>query len=203
MRTRIVNLLLMAAAAVFAQGNGHDAFNKPWPAFKIIGNVYYVGTDDLGSFLINTTEGNILINSAIADTDPLIRYSVEKLGFIFSDSKILLGSHALGDHMDGDARVKELTGAKVIVMEQDVPAISRMTPGNKPHPIDRVLHDGDEVKLGGTTLVAHLTPGHTKGCTTWTLKTTENGKTYTVVILGSIGVNPGYVLVGNKENPQV
>src|SRR3569832_2628504 len=96
MRTRIVNLLLMAAAAVFAQGNGHDAFNKPWPAFKIIGNVYYVGTDDLGSFLINTPEGTILINSDFDDTVPLIRNSVEKLGFKFTDTKILLGSHAHG-----------------------------------------------------------------------------------------------------------
>jgi metallo-beta-lactamase class B len=105
--------------------------------------------------------------------------------------------------MDGDARVKELTAAQVMVMEQDVPAISRMTPGGKPHPIDRVLHDGDEVKLGGVTLVAHLTPGHTKGCTTWTMKTEENGKSYNVVILGSIGVNPGYILVGNKDYPQI
>jgi metallo-beta-lactamase class B len=90
-----------------------------------------------------------------------------------------------------------------MVMEQDVPAISKMTPGNKPHPIDRVLHDGDEVKLGGTTLVAHLTPGHTKGCTTWTMKANEGGKSYNVVILGSIGVNPGYVLVGNKDYPRI
>lgn len=90
-----------------------------------------------------------------------------------------------------------------MVIEQDVPAISRMTPGGKPYPIDRVLHDGDEVKLGGTMLVAHLTPGHTKGCTTWTMKVQDGGKTYNVVILGSIGVNPGYVLVGNKSYPQI
>ena len=186
-----------------AQGGGHEAFNKPFPGYKVIGNIYFVGTDDLGSFLITTPEGNILINSDFDDTVPQIRASVEKLGFKFTDIKILLGSHAHGDHMEGDARVKELTGAQVMVMEQDVPAISRMTPGNKPHPIDRVLHDGDEVKLGGTTLVAHLTPGHTKGCTTWTTKVEENGKSYNVVILGSIGVNPGYVLVNNKDYPQI
>jgi metallo-beta-lactamase class B len=186
-----------------AQGGGHEAFNKPFPAYKVIGNIYFVGTDDLGSFLITTPEGNILINSDFDDTVPQIRASVEKLGFKFTDIKILLGSHAHGDHMEGDARVKELTGAQVMVMEQDVPAISRMTPGNKPHPIDRVLHDGDEVKLGGTTLVAHLTPGHTKGCTTWTMKVEDNGKSYNVVILGSIGVNPGYVLVNNKDYPQI
>ncbi len=199
---KIFLFLFLSALPLLAQG-GHEAFNKPFPAFKVIGNVYYVGTDDLGSFLITTPEGNILINSDFEDTVPQIRASVEKLGFKFTDIKILLGSHAHGDHMEGDARVKEMTGAQVMVMEQDVPAISKMTPGNKPHPIDRVLHDGDEVKLGGTTLVAHLTPGHTKGCTTWTMKANEGGKSYNVVILGSIGVNPGYVLVGNKDYPQI
>jgi metallo-beta-lactamase class B len=204
MRTPVLLALsTFTIAGAFAQSTGHEAFNKPFPAYKVIGNVYFVGTDDLGSFLITTPEGHILINSDFDDTVPEIRASVEKLGFKFTDIKILLGSHAHGDHMDGDARVKELTGAKVMVMEQDVPAISRMTPGNKPHPIDRVLHDGDQVTLGGVTLVAHLTPGHTKGCTTWTLKTTENGKSYNVVILGSIGVNPGYVLVNNKDYPQI
>jgi metallo-beta-lactamase class B len=90
-----------------------------------------------------------------------------------------------------------------MAMEQDVPALRNMRPGGKPHPIDRMLHDGDEVTLGGTTLVAHLTAGHTKGCTTWTLKAQDGGRSYDVVILGSIGVNPGYVLVGNKDYPQI
>jgi metallo-beta-lactamase class B len=199
----LLGLCIIAGSAAPVLAQDHAAFNKPFPAYKVIGNVYFVGTDDLGSFLIATPAGNILINSDFDDTVPQIKASVEKLGFKFSDTKILLGSHAHGDHMDGDARVKELTGAQVMVMEQDVPAISRMTPGNKPHPIDRVLHDGDEVKLGGATLVAHLTPGHTKGCTTWTMKVQDNGKSYNVVILGSIGVNPGYVLVGNKDYPQI
>src|SRR5581483_1541100 len=144
MRSRLIALPLLVTSLAFGQAGGHDAFNKPFPAFKIIGNVYYVGTDNLGSFLITTPEGNILINSDFDDTVPQIKASVEKLGFKFADTKILLGSHAHGDHMDGDARVKEMTAAKVMVMEQDVPAISKMTPGGKPHPIDRVLHDGDE-----------------------------------------------------------
>jgi metallo-beta-lactamase class B len=105
--------------------------------------------------------------------------------------------------MEGDALVKELTGARVIAMEQDLPALRAMTPGNKPHPVDRVIHDGEEVALGGTTLVAHLTPGHTRGCTTWTLKIQENGKSYDVVIVGSVGVNPGFVLVNNAQVPQI
>src|ERR1700688_3106378 len=157
-------------------------WNKPFPPHKVIANVYFVGTAELGSFLITTPEGHILINSDFETTVPVIRASVEKLGFRFTDIKILLGSHAHGDHMEGDAMVKELTAARVMAMEQDVPALRKMMPGGKPHPIDKILHDGDEVTLGGTTLVAHLTAGHTKGCTTWTMKAKEGGRTYNVVI---------------------
>jgi metallo-beta-lactamase class B len=133
----------------------------------------------------------------------VIRASVEKLGFKFTDIKILLGSHAHGDHMEGDALVKELSGARVMAMEQDVPWLRKMTPGNKPHPIDKVLKDGEQVTLGGTTLVAHLTAGHTPGCTTWTTKAEENGKSYNVLIVCSVGFNPGYVLVNNKDYPSI
>ncbi len=198
-----LSILLCAAAGVAQAQNAQDAFNKPFPPYKVMGNIYFVGTEDLGSFLITTPEGHILINSDFESTVPQIRASVEKLGFKFTDIKILLGSHAHGDHMEGDSLVKEMTAAQVVVMDQDVPAISRMTPHGKPHPIDRVIHDGDEVKLGGTTLVAHLTPGHTKGCTTWTLKVQDGGKTHNVVILGSIGVNANYILVNNKDYPQI
>ena len=133
----------------------------------------------------------------------MIKAAVEKLGFKFADIKILVGSHAHGDHMEGDALVKELTKAQVMAMEQDVPALRNMRPGGKEHPIDRVLRDGDEVKLGGTTMVARLTAGHTKGCTTWTLKAQEGGRSYDVAISCSVGVNPGYILVGNKDYPQI
>jgi metallo-beta-lactamase class B len=180
-----------------------DQMNKQFPPYRIIGNVYYVGSQVLASFLIRTEAGLILINSDYEATVPAIRKSVEDLGFKFSDIKILLGSHAHGDHMEGDALVKELTGARVMAMEQDVPALRAITPGGKAHPIDRILKDGDEVKLGGTTLVAHLTPGHTRGCTTWTLKALEDSKVYDVVIVGSVGVNPGFILVNNKVTPQI
>jgi metallo-beta-lactamase class B len=203
-RVLIVALgFMMSPAWMAAQQDPHVTFNKPFPPFKVMDNIYFVGTEDLGSFLITTPAGHILINSDFETTVPQIRAGVEKLGFKFTDIKILLGSHAHGDHMEGDALVKELTGAQVVVMDQDVPALSRMTPQGKPHPMDRVIHDGEEVKLGGVTLVAHLTPGHTKGCTTWTLKAQDKGKTYNVVILGSIGVNPGYILVNNKDYPQI
>lgn len=195
----------LSLAAQARQGGGRgNAFagidwNKPFPAHKIIGNMYFVGSEQLGSFLITTPEGHILINSDYEETVPVIRAAVEKLGFKFTDIKILLGSHAHPDHMTGDAMVKQLTGATVMAMREDVPALNNIRPGGKPHPIDRVLQDGDTVSLGGTTLTAHLTPGHTKGCTTWTFKTTENGKTYDVVVVGSLslnaanlGDNPGY-----------
>jgi len=170
---------------------------------KIISNLYYVGTRTLGSFLITTPEGHILINSDYERNVPTVRGSIEQLGFKYTDVKILLGSHAHADHMEGDALVKQLTGATVMAMAEDVPALQKMTPGGKPHPIDRVLHDGDEVKLGGMTLVAHLTPGHTRGCTTWTFNITEGGKTHSVLIIGSVGVNPGMKLVGNTDAPQI
>jgi metallo-beta-lactamase class B len=157
----------------------------------------------LGSYLITTPEGHILVNTDYETTVPLIRTAVEKLGFQFKDIKIILGSHAHDDHMEGDAMVKELTGARVIVMEQDVPALKRITPGGKPHPIDRVLHDDDQVQFGGATLTAHLTAGHTKGCTTWSMKATEAGKAYDVVIVCSVGWNPGYLLLNNKDYPEI
>ena len=180
-----------------------DQTNKPFPPHKIIGNIYFVGPQALGSFLIVTPAGMILINSDYEVTVPVIRASVEKLGFKFTDIKILLGSHAHGDHQEADAMVKELSGAQVMAMAEDVPALQAMKPGGKPHPIDRILHDGDQVTLGGTTLTAHLTPGHTKGCTTWTLKAEEGGKSYDVVIIGSAGVNPGVKLVNNTEYPGI
>ena len=152
-----------------------------FPPHKIIGNIYYVGTRTLTSFLIVTPQGNIIINSTYERNVPVIQKSVEQLGFKFSDTRILLATHAHGDHQEGDALVKQLTGAQVMAMAEDVPALQAMKPGGKEHPIDKVLHDGEEVTLGGTTLVAHLTPGHTRGCTTWTMKAQEGGKPYDVM----------------------
>jgi metallo-beta-lactamase class B len=198
--TRCSALVLLMAANIAAQGVDR---NKPFPPHKVIGNIYFVGTADLGSYLITTPEGHILVNTDYESTVPLIRSGVEKLGFKFTDIKIILGSHAHGDHMEGDAMVKELTAARVMALEQDVPALKKMMPGGKPHPVDRVLHDGEEVKLGGTAMTAHLTAGHTKGCTTWSTKASEAGKTYDVVIVCSVGFNPGYVLVNNHDYPQI
>jgi metallo-beta-lactamase class B len=162
-------------------GSAEDAETAFTP-HRIIGNVYYVGTKTLSSFLITTPQGHVLVDSTYERNVPVIEKSVEKLGFKFSDVKILLGSHAHGDHQEGDALVKQMTGAQVMAMAEDVPMLQAMKPGGKEHPIDKVLHDGDQVTLGGTTLTAHLTAGHTPGCTTWTMTAEEGGKTYNVMI---------------------
>ena len=148
---------------------------------KIIGNVYYVGTKTLASYLIVTPAGNILMDTTYEKNVPTIAKSVADLGFKFSDIKFILGNHAHGDHMEGDALAKQMTGAPVVAMAEDVPALAHIRPGGKVHPIDRVIVDGDTVSLGGTTLTAHLTPGHTHGCTTWTSPITDGGQTYNVV----------------------
>src|SRR5438552_3704285 len=153
-----------------------------FPPHHIIGNLYYVGTRTLSSFLIVTPQGNILIDSTYERNVPTIQKSVQQLGFKFSDVKILLGNHAHGDHQEGDAMVKQLTAAQVMAMAEDVPALRDIKPEGKEHPIDKMLHDGESVMLGGTTLVAHLTPGHTRGCTTWTTTVHDGGKAYDVVI---------------------
>src|SRR5579863_4224818 len=153
-----------------------------FPPHKIIGNLYYVGTRTLSSFLIVTRQGNILINSTYERNVPTIQKSVEQLGFKFSDIKVLLGTHAHNDHQEGDALVKQMTHAETMAMAEDVPALQAMKPGGKDHPIDKTLHDREKVTLGGTTLTAHLTAGHTHGCTTWTMKAQEGGKMYNVVI---------------------
>ena len=189
-------------------------WTEPFPAFRIAGNLYYVGSKDLASYLVSTPQGLILINSDLETSVPLIRASVEKLGFKFGDIRILLISHAHWDHDGGSAAIKAITGATYMVMEGDVPVVesggktdfqygSQPTSLYPPTKVDRVLHDADEVKLGGTTLVAHLTPGHTKGCTTWTMKVEEATKSYDVVIVGSPNVNEGYKLVNNPAYPEI
>lgn len=201
-----------SAGNLYAQANAD--WTEPFPPFKIAGNLYYVGSKGLANYLITTPQGHILINSDLEANVPLIRASVEKLGFKFTDIKILLISHAHWDHNAGSAAIKALTGSKYMVMDADVSAVESggktdFQYGNVPtslYPptkVDQVLHDGAEVKLGGAVLVAHLTPGHTKGCTTWTMKVQEAGKTYSVVIIGSPNVNAGYQLVNNSAYPKI
>jgi len=207
-------LILILALTVGALAQANPDWTEPFPPFHIAGNLYYVGSKGLAIYLVSTSQGNILINSGLESNVPMIEASIETLGFKFKDIKVLLISHAHWDHDAGSARVKKITGATYMVMDADVPVVesggrSDFQYGNtptslyQPTKVDRVLHDGYEVKLGSTVLVAHLTPGHTKGCTTWTMEVTEGGKTYNVVIIGSLNVNPGYKLVGNVAYPQI
>ncbi len=198
-KSSLLAIVLLVAVGAHAQQN----WNAPFPAHRVMDNLYFVGTEQLGSFLITTPAGHILINSDFESTVPLLKRNVAELGFDFKDIKILLGSHAHGDHMEGDALVKQLTGAEVMAMAEDVPALRQMRPGGKSHPIDRVLHDGDHVTLGGTTLTAYRTPGHTKGCTSWGLTVSEDGHDYNALIVCSFGVNDDYVLVGNTDYAEI
>jgi metallo-beta-lactamase class B len=189
-------------------------WSEPFPAHRMIGNIYYVGSRGLASYLITTPAGHILINSNLKTSVPMIRESIEKLGFHFSDVKILLISHAHFDHDAGSAEIKQLTGAKYMVMDGDVSVVESggksdfqygddVTLRYPPAKVDRVLHDGDEVKLGNAVLTAHKTAGHTRGCTTWSLRMSAAGKSYDVVIVGSPNVNPGYKLVNNERYPEI
>jgi metallo-beta-lactamase class B len=210
--SRVFILVLAATGSVFAQAN--PDWTEPFPPFRIADNLYYVGSKGLANYLVTTPQGNILINSDLEANVPLIQASIEKLGFKFKDTKILLISHAHWDHDAGSAMIKEITGANYMVMDADVAVVESggktdFEYGNspttlyRPAKVDRVLHDGDEVKLGDAVLVAHLTPGHTKGCTTWTMQVTDRGKAYNVVMLGSPNVNQGYKLVDNKAYPEI
>jgi metallo-beta-lactamase class B len=193
--------------ALFGQTQPDSAF----PAHRVVGNVYYVGSKALASYLITTPDGHFLINSSYEETVPLIRASIESLGFKMQDVKVLLASHAHSDHVAGHATMKELTGAKVYVMRGDEGVIEWGGAGQylytdsrwQPCHVDKILEDKDEVKLGGVTLIARRTPGHTRGCTTWIWRVPDGGKTYDVVVIGSPNVNPGYRLVDSKDYPEI
>ncbi len=194
-----VALIGIAPIHVSAQ-NGRD---DPFPAHRVMDNLYFVGTGGLGTFLITTPEGHILINTDFERTIPLIERSVEALGFALDDVKIILGSHAHGDHQQADVFLRERIGAQIMIMEEDVAGWQRMNRGEEDIPIDHILHDGEKVTLGGTTLVAHRTPGHTRGCTSWGMELEENGETYDALIVCSFGVNPNYILVDNPSYPEI
>jgi metallo-beta-lactamase class B len=196
--------ILERQRAMFLRNVGSpEEQREQFPPHRIAGNLYYVGSKSLAAFLVATPQGHILINTNWEDGVPNLRKSVEDLGFDFEDIEIILGSHAHGDHMEGDALVKELTGARVMAMAEDVPLLEGIRPGDKPHPIDRELLDGEAVTLGGSTLVARRTPGHTPGCTTWTMTVEDGGESYDVVIIGSMGSNPGFQFVNNPTNPTI
>jgi metallo-beta-lactamase class B len=204
-------LLLLLAPAAHTQSPypGHADYIIPHAPFKIADNLYYVGGKDLASYLIVTPVGDILINSSVVESPAMIAKSMDLLGFHMSDVKILLISHAHMDHDAGSAEIIRRTHAKYMVMDGDVPVVESggakdfAYPNDRypPAHVDRILHDGDQVTLGGVTLTAHKTPGHTRGCTTWTMQAISGGKPRKVVIVGSWNVNAGYRLVSSPGHP--
>lgn len=186
-------------------------WNKPVEPFRIIGNVYYVGAANVSSYAIRTREGLIVIDGGMTETGPQILANLKKLGFKPSDIKILLNSHAHGDHAGGLAELKRASGAKLYASAADTPALesggrndfawanSILFPGVR---VDKQIKDGEKVTHGGTEFTAHVFPGHTKGCTTWTMSTEEKGKRYSVLFDCSLTV-PGYILVNNPKYPTI
>lgn len=204
-------LLSFTSRPVFAQVD--PSWTTPVIPFKIADNLYYVGSQDLASYLVVTPKGNILINANLAVSPPQIKASVEKLGFHWRDIKILLNSQAHDDHVGGAAEVIRETHAKNMVMDGDVSVVesgarkdflypSPNVPGYAPAHVDRALHDGNVVSLGGVTLTAHKTAGHTRGCTTWTMRSHLPGEPVgtmrDIVIIGGTGFWSEYHFVASR-----
>jgi metallo-beta-lactamase class B len=204
---RLLLLLLLAIPALAQSRESDRAMNQPVEPFRIAGNVYYVGASEVTSFLIVTSKGHIVLDGGMPETAPQIERNIERLGFHLRDVKILLNSHAHYDHAGGLAELKRVTGAKFYAGAGDVAQLARGGTGDPqfgdkfpfpPIEADRALHDGDRITLGPVTLVAHATPGHTRGCTTYSLHTAGHD----VVFVGS-PTAPGYRLVGNAAYPDV
>jgi metallo-beta-lactamase class B len=213
-RSIIVSLfVLICPALVQPQADpASRAMNRPVEPYHIMGNVYYVGASDVTSYLITTPEGHILLDGGFVETVPIIEANIKKLGFKLADVKILLSSHAHFDHAGGLAELKAVTGAKFAAMDREAPLLARGGKGDflfgdrypfPPIRADRILHDGDTVTLGGTTLTAHLTPGHTMGNTAWTMKAKEGDRVYDVVFAPSATVLEGVKLTNNAKYPEI
>jgi metallo-beta-lactamase class B len=205
------------AARAFVRGRieaSLQTMNRPFPPFRVIGNISYVGASDTAVYLVTTPEGHILINSGFAETLPLIRESLHKLGFRLEDVKVLLACHAHLDHVGGHAAIRRLTGAKIVMSRQDAEVLARGGRGDflptrddvvdyPPARADRIVEDGQTVELGGLVLTAHLTPGHTRGCTTWTMTVDDAGTRRDVVFHGGTTILPGVRLVDNPKYPAI
>lgn len=188
------------------------SWNRDYPPFRVIENIYYVGSSGVAQFLITTPQGHLLLDSGFETSVPRLARHVEALGFRMSDVKVLLTSHAHIDHVQGHARVRALTGAVVVSSAADAPFVASGGKGEPvfdgvhawtPCPVDRVVQTGDRISLGGMVLVAHVTPGHTMGATTWTTQVRHEGRPLDVVFFPSANVNPGVRLVGNARYPAI
>jgi metallo-beta-lactamase class B len=213
-RRPLVFLSLMAALAAMPLARQFDTpkWNLPFEPFKVAGPVYYVGTNELAAYLITTRQGHVLIDGGLPESATLIEHSIGQLGFKVEDVEVLLTTQAHFDHVGSLAALQKASGAKVMVMEGDAALVEAGGSGDylfgdrQRFPavrVDRILRDGDTVTLGGITLKALLTPGHTKGCTTWTTEISENGRIVKVLFAGSTGVNPGTGLPSMPTYPTI
>ena len=212
MRRTSLAILACLASCLTAHAENPIDGNRPIPPYRIIGNVYYVGADDITSYLITTFRGHIVINAGYSETVPIVVAGIQALGFKLSDVKILLNGQAHFDHVAGLNALQKQTGAKIWSSDREV---SVLESGGAKDPrwgkeqtypsvhVDHVVHDGETLTLGGVTLVAHLTPGHSIGCTTWSMKVTDGGKQYDVVFVGGTTINPGVRLVRNPTWPGI
>jgi metallo-beta-lactamase class B len=204
---------MLVGAGLFAQRDSGERaeWNRPVAPFHIIGNIYYVGVSGVTSFLITTAQGHILVDGGFPETAPIIAKNIAALGFRMQDVKVLLNSHAHYDHCGGLAELKRLSGAQMVASRADAEVLESggrvsfegwKNSGFPPVKVDRVIADEETVRLGDVALTANLTPGHTKGCTTWTMPVNVAGKTYHVVFFCSTSV-PGYRLVNNLKYPEI
>ena len=203
MRVIFIALAVALAIPAAARSQASDSsrnMNQPVEPFHIIGNIYYVGASDITSYLIVTPAGDILLDGGFVETAPMIEANIQRLGFKLSDVKYILSSHEHPDHAGGISQLQRVTGAKFVALEQEVPGLTAGTsfPAAKP---DRVIHDGETVKIGTEVMTAHLTAGHTRGCTTWTTTVHDRGRIYQVVFVGSASVLPMYKLIDKPGAP--
>jgi metallo-beta-lactamase class B len=212
MKNFVICLLLVLCPAARAQQTAEwRSWNQPAKPFHLIGNIYYVGANEITSFLITSPKGHILLDGGFAETAPQIEANIEKLGFKLRDVRVLINSQAHADHAGGFAELKRATGARLLIAEGDAALASRgghddFAFGNSmTYPavkVDGIIHDGEDVKVGDAVMSPHVTPGHTRGCTTWTTKVSEGGRSYEVLFLCSVSA-PGYKLVNNPKYPNI
>jgi len=204
--------ILLTLNGVFAQADeASRGRNKPVPPFRIAGNLYYVGAIEIASYLITTSQGHFVLDGGFVETAPQIERNIEQLGFKLRDVKILLNSHAHFDHAGGFAELKKFTGAKFLASEGDAELLRHGGHGDfrfgdtlafPPIVPDRIIHHGEPIQIGEQVMTAHLTPGHTKGNTTWTTKIQDGNKIYDVVFVGSQSALD-YKFVGEESYPGI
>lgn len=201
---RVALLILATTLAAWPAEQSVDDLtlrNQPFEPFRVIGGIYYVGPAGVSSFLITTPAGAFLLDGGYQQTAQQIAHNIVELGFRLSDVKYLLNSHVHSDHFGGLAELKRLTGAMMVASEADAYWLQIGNRGAPPVVVDRIIGDGETLSLGGTTLQAHLTPGHTVGSTTWTTTTMDEGRPYRVLFYCSTTVSAP--LVKNAIHPHI